>query len=382
MVDIKDSKIAHFGNLANDAFPVVQALRNRQIDADLYVYRPAHVCSLPQWEVCDLDINDIGDPYNPNWEALNKSFVQPPWMYVLDFRQGKGIIPKFSRIWQVIHAIRKYDLVIAHVPFSIYTQFSFKPYISFDAGAIRYFDKNNLRTKLFKRGYLKANAIIVTNPDTMDLFDKFGYKYYFVPFLIDTSRYRYEKLSKSLPYEYVFFMPSRQYWIEKGNNLFIEAFSQFHKEYKDSVLAMCEWGPDLYETKALVKKLDIEKSVMWLPLMSKPRLIKWYNLSTVVADQFILGSYGTTAPEAMACEKPVIMYLSEKHNLRAFGELPPVLNAKKKDDILKNMLMCTDSKFRSSVGRLSREWVEKHHSPEVVINRHIFLMSKVIQGVR
>jgi glycosyltransferase involved in cell wall biosynthesis len=145
---------------------------------------------------------------------------------------------------------------------------------------------------------------------------------------------------------------------------------------------MCEWGPDLYETKALVKKLDIEKSVMWLPLMSKPRLIKWYNLSTVVADQFILGSYGTTAPEAMACGKPVIMYLSEKHNLRAFGELPPVLNAKKKDDILKNMLMCTDSKFRSSIGRLSREWVEKHHSPEVVINRHIFLMSKVIQGVR
>jgi len=380
--EFKELKIAHFGNLANDAFPIVQALRKRQINADLYVYRPTHVCNLPQWEVCDLDVNDIGDPYNPDWEVLNKSFVQPPWMQVLIFSQAKDVISKSLRIWKVISAMRKYDLIIAHYPFTKYAQFSFKPYISFDAGTIRYFKKNNLGMKFTRRGYSKADAIIVTNPDTMDLFDKFKYKYYFIPFLIDISRYKYEKPSENLPYEYIFFMPSRQYWMEKGNNLFVEAFSQFHKEYKDSVLVMCEWGPDLYKTKVLVKKLDIEKSVMWLPLMSKPRLIKWYNLSTVIADQFILGSYGTAAPEAMACEKPVIMYISEKHYLRAFGEIPPVLNAKRKDDILEHMLMCTDSKFRIKIGQLSRKWVEKHHSPEVVINHHISVMSNVIQGVR
>ncbi len=377
MVDIKDLKIAHFGNLANDAFPVVQTLRDHQINADLYIYRPAHVCSLPQWEMCDLDINDIKDPYNPDWEALNKCFVQPPWMHVLYFHQG--FTSKPLRLWQIIRAIRKYDLVIAHVPFSIYAQFSFKPYISFDAGAIRYFEVNNFRTKLFKRGYSKANTIIVTNPDTMDIFDKYGFEYHFIPFLIDTSRYRPEKSSEKLPYEYVFFMPSRQYWKEKGNNLFVEAFAQFHKEHQDSLLVMSGWGTDLNETKALVEKIDIKKSVMWLPLMSKPRLIKWYNLSTAIADQFILGSYGTTAPEAMACEKPVMIYLSEEHNIKAFGEVPPVLNVKNKDDILKYMFMCTDSKFRSHIGKISREWVEKHHSPEAVINRHLSIYIDIMQ---
>ncbi len=330
--------------------------------------------------MCDLDINDIGDPYNPNWEALNKFFVQPSWMHVLNFRQG--IISKPLRLWQIIRAFRKYDLIIAHVPFSIYAQFSFKPYISFDAGAIRYFEANDFRTKLFKRGYSKANAIILTNPDTMDLFDKYGFKYHFVPFLIDTSRYKYQKPNESLPYEYIFFMPSRQQWKEKGNNLFVEAFAQFHKEHRDSVLAMADWGTNLNETKALVEKLNIGKSVMWLPLMSKPRLIKWYNLSTAIADQFILGSYGTTAPEAMACEKPVMIYLSEKHNLKAFGEFPPVLNIIEKDDILKYLFMCTDSTFRSRMGQLSREWVEKHHSPEIVINSHISIALKVIEDLK
>jgi len=60
MVDIKDLKIAHFGNLANDAFPIVQALRDRQIDADLYVLfnndtylrRKRSFLSQPLWKRC------------------------------------------------------------------------------------------------------------------------------------------------------------------------------------------------------------------------------------------------------------------------------------------------------------------------------------------
>ncbi|MBS7614765.1 glycosyltransferase [Candidatus Bathyarchaeota archaeon] len=377
MVEIEDARIAHFGNLVNDAFPIVKALRDRQIATDLYVYRPAHVCSLPQWEVCDLDINSIGDPYNPNWETLNEGFTQPSWMHVLDFNQG--FFSKLQRFWQVIKAMRAYDLLVAHVPFSIYAQFSNKPYISFDAGAIRYFDANNIRTRLFKRGYLKAKDIIVTNPDTMDLFDKYGFKYHFVPFLIDTSRYRYEKPEKKLPYEYVFFMPSRQYWQEKGNNIFIESFYQFHKEYKDSILAIAEWGTDLHRTKELIKKLGIEKSIIWLPLMSKPRLIKWYNLSTAIADQFVLGSYGTTAPEAMACEKPVITYLSEEHNMKAFGDLPPVLNARKKEDILNCLLLCTDHNFNRRIGEQSRKWIIRIHGPDVVTNKHLAIYKNIIE---
>jgi len=377
MTKIIDAKIAHFGNPVNDAFPIVKALRDRQIEADLFVYRPSHVCSLPQWELCDLDVNDIGNPYNPNWEVLNKDFIQPPWMHVLSFSQG--LFSKPQRFWQVIRAMRAYDLIIAHTPFPIYAQFSNRSYISFDAGAIRYFDANNLRKKLFERGYSKSKVIIVTNPDTMDLFDRYGFKYQFVPFLIDTARYRYEKSEKDLPYEYVFFMPSRQYWKEKGNNIFIVSFYQFHKEYKDSVLAITEWGTDLHRTKELVKKLDVEKSIIWLPLMSKPRLIKWYNLSTAIADQFVLGSYGTTAPEAMACEKPVIMYLSEEHNRKAFGELPPVLNVKNQADILNYLLLCTDSNFTRRVGELSRKWVEKTHGSEVVINKHLAIYMKIIE---
>jgi glycosyltransferase involved in cell wall biosynthesis len=220
----------------------------------------------------------------------------------------------------------------------------------------------------------------MTNPDTLDLFHRFGFEPIFIPFLINTRRYKPEPCD-ALPFEYVFFMPSRQIWRDKGNDLFVEAFAQFLKEYRDSLLVMVDWGIDKERTKMLVQKLEVQKSVLWVPLMSKPLLVRWYNRSTAILDQVVLGSYGTSAPEAMACEKPVLIYISQKRYLKTFGEVPPVLNVKQPQEILEAMIRCTDSSFRSHIGRLSREWVEKHHSPEVVINRHIFVMSKVIQGV-
>lgn len=367
-------KVVHMGNLANDAYPVVEGLRKRGVDADLYVPFPSHVCALPQWETCDLDASDIADPFNPNLTALNRDFVQPSWLHFIHIRRSGLDLP--GRSVNFLRIMRRYDLIVAHVPFALYAQFSRKPYIAFDAGAIRYLDMkpssyHRIRSWLLKRGYKNAKTILMTNPDTLDLFQAHGFNPVFMPFLIDTSRYRPTVMEDTLPFEYVFFMPSRQIWREKGNDLVVEAFARFCKEYKEALLAMIDWGEDAERTRSLVSKLGIEKSVMWLPLMSKPRVMRWYNLSTAVADQFVLGSYGTTAPEAMACEKPVVIYISEQHHLRTFGEVPPVLNARSTEEILSSLILCTDSSFRRKVGGLSREWVERHHSPEIVVSRHI-----------
>lgn len=413
-------RYAHFGNMANDGYSVVKALRDRNVNCDLYIGHPQHICAYPQWELCNLGLDEVGDVYHPNLIEISKNFQQPEWLHWLSWGLKEkyhplkllSLLPMFPSwkalrkhryiirelIWwtrfrrtytrTIVEEMKKYDLLITHIPWYIYAQRTKKPYIVFDAGAIRClwgygkFSYQQMRMVLYEDAYRAAPLILVTNPDTLDLFYSHGFtdnQLQFMPFLIDTERYRPMEVENNLPYEYVIFHPSRQMWSEKGNWMAIQAFQHFQKEYPDSVLVLVDWSLDRKKTRELVKRLGLERHVKYLSLMSKPQLIEWYNKSTVVLDQFILGSYGTTAPEAMSCEAPVIMYLSKRHMLQTFGEMPPVLNVRSSEEIYKQLLLCTDKTFLRKQGELSRRWVLKHHGAEVVTQKHLEIYDKILQ---
>lgn len=369
--------VAHFGNLANDAFPVVEELQALGEDVQLYVQKYSHVTALPQWELLKFRAEDIGDPYRPTWEKLNQDFVKPDWLHFLDLR-----LNVLSKLRLIRKEMKKYDLIVAHVPFFIYSYLFRRKYIPFEAGAIRYFDGirisyNSIRSWLMKKSYQHAKIVLVTNPDTLDLCDSYGLKWFFMPFAINMQRYKPMK-NEPLNYENVVFCFSRQDWKEKGQDKLIRAFAQLLKEHKDSLLAMVEWGIDLQRSKDMIASLGIEQHVTWFPLMSKPCLVDWINKSTVIADQFNLGSSGTAGFEAMACEKPLIIYLSEPHFSRIYSELPPVLNARTEEEILHFLSLCTDKKTRIELGRRSRQWVSQHHDAAIVAKRHAEIYAKML----
>lgn len=417
MSDFDGVKIAHFGNMAEDGYPVVKALQERGINAHQYVTYPNFVCGLPQWEYCDLDIDDIGDPFQPNLEVMNRDFISPDWLHTIfltrksrfDFltRWLRGrkrpfhprlrellryvkvmrYLAKMGRVKMLTKLMRQYQLVIAHVPFGIYTPYAKVQTIIFDGGAIRYLRGyykqayDRYRMRLLETGYRKAFQILVTNPDTLDIFRRYKmHNVTFMPFLIDTERYKPMDVDHRLDCEHVVFVPSRQNWEVKGHHLLMQAFAKFHKEYSDSKLVMVNWGTEVKASKRFVHRLGLDSAVEWVKLMSKPKLIRWYNRATVIADQFILGSYGTSTPEAMACGKSVIMYLSPSHMLETFGEQPPVLNAKTVDDIYSKLILTTDPTFRRKQDKLSRDWVLKHHSPKVVVDLHLKVYEKALAG--
>ena len=96
-------------------------------------------------------------------------------------------------------------------------------------------------------------------------------------------------------------------------------------------------------------------------------------------DQFVLGSWGTSTPEAMACGKPVITFYKRNYILRAFGEEPPILNSFTEDDIYSNLLKLAHSpEFVTDIGRKSREWIIKTHSSRVVALRHLAILQKAV----
>ena len=368
-------RIAHFGNMANDAFPVVEALTAKGFSVELYIYRPCHVTALPHWELGTFPESTIGNLYDPNLEALDKLCPMPDWVHVLDLR-GTPPFSKPQRALRIIREMRKFDFIVAHVPFPIYAQFSSRPFAAFDAGAIRYLSLPGLRMRLMRRAYRKAKCIVVTNPDTI-------FRYRFpndclekVPFLIDTNRYSpraSHNYHDALNADFLVYCPARQYWVEKGNDILIRGFRKFMdgNPHISSRLFLAKWGNDLAKSEKLIQDLSLKNFVEWIPLSPKPKLIELYNAVDVVADQFILGSYGTACPEAMACEKPVVMHLERTYMLHFFGELAPILEARTPDQVAEKFSQCLDPAFRDRIGKESREWVLEHHAAEIVAKRHL-----------
>jgi glycosyltransferase involved in cell wall biosynthesis len=380
-------KILILGNMANDGYSVAKEMRKMHVDADLAINISDFGMALPEWE--DGDFQKKVDPYEMEKKDIENSWRAPNWIIYFDFLnklpRKKYLIKKIKSRVDIIKMIRKYDIIETHVPWAMYAQFSGRPYVVYDAGWIRYFPFGaSFRDKLARRGYKKAKKIILTNPDTYKIFDELPYlkkeKIFFVPFAIDPEKYK-PSINDNLRNSYVskdeilFFCPSRQIWKEKGNDKLIRSYAKFVNKFTKSKLIMVSWSIDDNRSKDLVKKLDIQDKVIWIEPVPKNKLIEYYNTADIVLDQFILGSWGTSTPEAMACAKPVLMYYKKEYIIRAFGEEPPILNSFSEEEIYQNMMkLATDKKFREDIGAKSREWIIKTHSPSIVAQKHLEIL--------
>jgi glycosyltransferase involved in cell wall biosynthesis len=382
-------KFLILGNMANDGYSVAKELRKMGESVDLAINLSDFGMALPEWE--DGDFNKEIDPYKIKTEDLENSWQRPNWIIYFDFKNNLGkkyFLKKIKARIELLRMIRKYDVIEAHVPFSIYTQFSGRAYAVYEAGWIRYFPfQGGFRNKLAKRGYQKAKMIIMTNPDTFQISDNLKYldqkNICFIPFAIDPEKYKpkpnpvfREKFLKQN--EFLMFSPSRQIWKEKGNDKMIRAFGEFVKKYPNAKLIMVAWSVDEIKSKNLVKELKLENNVIWIKPVPKNELIEYYNASDIVLDQFTLGSWGTSTPEAMSCGKPVLMFYKKEYILRAFGEEPPILNSFTEDEILKNMLLlASDKKNREKFGSEGRKWIIKTHSPRIVAEKHLEVLNSI-----
>ena len=381
-----EMRVVNAFNMANDAYMVTKGLRRLGVKAELIVQRPAHVASLPQWEDAEIDLARVGDLYNPNWDALNEHWKIPEWIHVWNASGSWYLGSRTLRWVGLLRMLKPYDLVVGHVPFAKCGILCRKPYIIYDAGWIRYLKMNTPAYRLARLGYRRARKIIFTNVDTYEMFLSQGYgpdRLEFSPFAIDTDQYspRPGSLGMSGERNLLVFSPTRHEWREKGNEKLIKAFSNLARRRPRAQLVLVGWGGDLFSSKKLIDELGIQENVAWVPPMHKKRLIEWYRSADIVADQFVLGAYGTTAPEAMACAKPVLMYAEEQHFRRWHGAVPPVINAGSVDEILEMLHKLEDPAVRSEYGAKGREWVLHQHSLETVAKRHLGIYSEVLEEI-
>ncbi|MED7787548.1 hypothetical protein [Francisella sp. 19X1-34] len=277
-----------------------------------------------------------------------------------------------------------YDLIIGYGIEGIYPLLLGEKYIAFEHGTIRNLPFQNTPLGFVTRvTYEHANHVIITNADNLLAAQNLKLKKYtFVPHpineepLIKISN-DYEDLHSRYNTDFIAFHPSRQHWEkdvrhpdwEKGNDIFIEGFAKFVRDVNSQAKAiLISWGLKVEDSKSLIESLGIQDNIIWLKPKGTYEMTRTILGIDLLADQFYLGAFGSTAPRAWLCSKPSMLYLNEDMHEWCFDEMPINIQAKSPEDVfdgLKYIYSCVvDNKHE--FGEKSREWYKKHHSNSVI----------------
>lgn len=166
--------------------------------------------------------------------------------------------------------------------------------------------------------------------------------------------------------ETVIFIPSRMDFFWKGTDRFLRAFARSAQGARMH-LVVSGWGKDYEQAKEMIPP----GMATFLPCaVSKPILYDLFRAADLVVDQFLLGTYGTSAVEAMSCGTPVMMWIENKAFAARGWEAPPVLNVQDEQQIKNSLdeirLGGIDLEAR---GREAHDWFNRTHDEEVAVPR-------------
>lgn len=352
-------RVCHVGNMANDGFACVEALRGAGVDAELIVDESEFGMSQPQWETTQVS----GDPYK-----LNPNDLPPAPEWVKTWRSnGRNFL---YRVVDLNRVTKGYDLLHLHFPTMLYLQFTKTPYLIYEAGFIRQMYgalKDSNRIRLGIRSYRNAECVTYTNTDTGGMVYGVNPKEAcFLPFAINTERYRPADGRNNSVLELLH--PARMVFDVKGNDKMLRAYVKYVQSGKRAHLILIDWGysEDVAEAHRIVD--PVKESITWITPMSKPTLIEAYQRCDAVLDQFTLGASGTTGFEAMSCGAPLMMFFAPSA-AEHFGEVPPCLNASTELEILEGLNRLESDTLRRRLSHDGRVFAERHLSYPVVARK-------------
>ena len=284
---------------------------------------------------------------------------------------------------------RRYDVVQAYATHAILPSLVApeRPFVAYEHGTLRELPfEDSWRGRMLSLAYRRAAKVIITNADVISSARRLGLENTaFIPHPVDEKKYtpgRSElgdelRASGAGP---VFFAPARQDWREKRNDVMVRALGEVVRGgHPDAVLLLGDWGADVMRTRALADELGLRRNVRWTKPVPKLRLIDLYRASDVVLDQFTFGTFGGIAPEAMACERPVVMAFDRALHEWCFPEPPPIVDARDERTVAEALRrLADDPEERRRLGRDGRAWVERHHGWRLVAERQQAIYEEVL----
>ena len=434
-------RVLHVGNIANNAYLNAKLQRRVGVEADALCVE-WHILCQPEWEDAELDgayepqeqlahyAADAGWE-RPDWvlgfRTWDPDFKHEPWLkeHALVVKDLPGQTLRRRRLEASYEALRPvlghdlhvfdlarvaawkrrletqlgslddlfagYDVVQLYGvhPALVPLAPSTVPYVAFEHGTMREMPfEENWRGRMLSLGYRLSDKVIITNPDVIEQARLLGLdgKSVFIPHPLDETKYSPgpSKLRAEVEregFDFLLLCPSRHDWHVKGTDRLLRAFAEFcRSERPRALLLFFDWGQEVERSRALARELGIEANVRWSEPLPKLRLIDAYRAADVVLDQFLIGTFGAVAPEAMACGRPVIMAFDPELHAWCFPALPPIVDARTPEEIYAELTrLAGDEEARLALGKAGRAWVEEHHGWRLAVDRQLAIYEELVK---
>ena len=376
----KPSKYGFVCNIANGMYTTAKALRPLGAEIELFLHpSDDFLMSQPEWEEFDGGIRAetsyaeavksgfkfphlkgvIRSEVTGDWSSLSD---MPSWVNSSDYFRWR----EFFSFLPFLNGVRDCDALFAiQSPYLAYL--SSKPYVAVQMGGDIWYEcsRDDQLGQLQRTAFSQAKLCVASNPWSYAFARRYGMRnMVYLPTLLNSADYS----PGSSPYrreweaetggKFFVLTTARADDRFKGSDMALAAFAAFAKSNPDARLVALGWGADLEKQQSTAEALGISDKILVLPIVGKKRLISYLRAADCLLDQFVLGYFGMTALEAMACGLPVIMKL-ESVQFDAFSDAgaPPVFNASNPEQVVAALTALHSSpSVKTDASDRVREW--------------------------
>ena len=170
----------------------------------------------------------------------------------------------------------------------------------------------------------------------------------------------------------------------KGSGIAINGFVRFAENHPEARLVLLGWGADHQKYMERLREMGVADRIIGLPLSGKRRLIHYLRAADCLVDQFVVGYFGATALESMACGLPVIMRLErEQYEALCATGAPPALQAEDPAQVSAHLTtLAADPEYRRRLGAAHRAWFVANHGSRRLGPIYEALLATIAAGLR
>lgn len=387
-------KVALIDNMNNNFFALCRYLRDRGVDAHLFVIPGMHEHFMPQNDTFEdiSKVDFIHDfPFSNKWT----SWLASGWGIGVSLSSIEGydvIIACGPSIAILKRKNINVDIFIPYgkdlydLPFGEKKSTILEMVFEFKINKVIIALVTNLISKYQNNGIVSSQYIVSNRSVSIynEALLKLGRDSLGVGIPIVYNRSSCEKKSSRWGFlsacDFVVFNHSRHVWATNGDKLsdfkdhggikrndkVIRAFCRFIKttNYKNPKLVLFDYGVDVAASKALIEDLGITNVVRWMPKMSRKFVVQGLRRASLACDQFRYGFVGTggASIEAMAQGVPLVRNMGDVlQDEESKYYNAPIVNALEEDDILDVFVDYENDpqKYRD-IGDAGLKWFNQH----------------------
>ncbi len=302
---------------------------------------------------------------------------------MLNDYSSKLLTKSYSSLLKMLSDIKEHDVILAAGSCILFAYLSSKPYLVYPYGTEVF--PEYVQNKPHKIIPLQNSAAILSyHIHIHEYLTQLGLGQKSHPFQtpVDADLYRPKDLNPNdiLPLElarkvqnkFIFFLPSRLDFAEKGTDRVLRAFKRLTKKTDKVFLIVLKRSTEADRAVELAQTIGILDYCTFIPsMLSEPRLADFYNLADVVVDQFSArftkGGIGGIGRNVLATGKPLLSALNMEAHATIYKEPPPIVSAYDEESIYKSMLDLVESpNYAKEIGKKSRDWAIKYHGENAV----------------